>query len=260
MAPIKFENNIKEKLDERRLQPSANAWTKLSERLDENKKRSNKPFWWFGIAASIVGLTFVAFQFLKSDIEVDNTPKVVVTPEVIKQDDISTGSITVDKIASDNAENIEEVSEEIKLKKEETPNQIKKETPIIKPDLLKENTVIAKENDIPEEINESIEIVKTIPKNLTIEEQKIQDVVAQIKILKTKNTIVTNEAIDALLAEAQREIALEELYNHTTGVVDADLLLQDVETELDQSFRNKVLEALKASYSSVKTAVAQRND
>lgn len=259
MAPTKFENNIKEKLDKRTLKPSHDAWTKLSNRLDENNKRNNKPFWWFGIAASIA-LILVAFQFLNSDTDVNNTPKIVVTPEIIKQDDISTGSITTDKIATDNVKNTKNISEEIKLNTKQKPLHTKKETVIIKPDLIEETAVIAKENDIPKQTINNIEIVKTVSEDLTIEDQKIQDVVAQIKALKTKNTVVTDEAIDVLLAEAQREIAIGQLYNNATGVVDANLLLEDIEAELDQSFRDKVLKALKDSYSSVKTAIAQRND
>lgn len=261
MAPTKFENNIKEKLDKRTLPPSSDAWNKLTERLDKNSKRNNKPFWWLGIAASIAGLLLVVFQFFNNDVEVDNIPKVVVTPEIIKQDDISTDSITTDKIANDNVENIEDHSEELKLKEEsKKTNQVKKQAPIIKLESIKETTSIAEESDIIKQIDESIKPLKIISEDLTFEEQKIQDVVAQIKDLKTKNTVVTNETIDALLAQAQKEIALEQLYKNTTGVVDANLLLQDVEAELDQSFRNKVLETLKASYSSVKTAIAQRND
>jgi len=78
--------------------------------------------------------------------------------------------------------------------------------------------------------------------------------------LKDYNKEVTDEAIDALLLQAQKEITLKKLYNVSTRVVDADLLLQDVEADLDQSFRTKVFETLKASYNTVKTAVAQRNN
>ena len=35
MAPIKFEENLRDKLEERSLQPSANSWSKLSDRLDK---------------------------------------------------------------------------------------------------------------------------------------------------------------------------------------------------------------------------------
>jgi len=40
----------------------------------------------------------------------------------------------------------------------------------------------------------------------------------------------------------------------------ANALLESVEQELDQSFRSKVLEAIKTSYNSVKTAIATRNE
>ena len=83
---------------------------------------------------------------------------------------------------------------------------------------------------------------------------------AQVKNLKDKNQEVSDAAIDALLLQAQKEIRFEKLYNKTIGVVDANLLLEEVENDLDQSFRSKVFEAIKASYGTVKTAVAQRNN
>lgn len=253
MAPTKFEHNIKDKLDERTLSPSADAWDKLSERLNQNKKRHTKPLWWWGIAASTIGMLLVAFQFFNNDVETDTVPKIVITPEVVKQD-------KTNKIASDNVKNIEEVSEEIKLEESKKSNQIKNKTIIIQPNLIKENSVIAKENVTPKLKAKSLKLDKNTSKNLTFEAQKIQDVVTQIKNLKTNNTVVTDETIDALLAEAQKEIALKKLYNQTKGVVDANVLLQDVEAELDQSFRNKVFKALKENFVSLKTAVAQRND
>jgi len=79
--------------------------------------------------------------------------------------------------------------------------------------------------------------------------------------MKAKNIDVTDADIDVLLKEAQKEIIRNRIYNKTTSVVDANALFQDVEAELNQSsFRNKVFEALKSSYNSVKTAVAHRND
>lgn len=42
MAPIKFEDSIKEKLEKRRLEPSTEAWNRLSEKLVTNTERSSK--------------------------------------------------------------------------------------------------------------------------------------------------------------------------------------------------------------------------
>ena len=41
MAPIKFEEKIKDKLEQRHLKPSADAWDRLSEKLDAVKNRLN---------------------------------------------------------------------------------------------------------------------------------------------------------------------------------------------------------------------------
>jgi len=254
MAPIKFEENIKEKLEKRTIKPSANAWNKLSERLErQEEKRGNKAFWWLGIAASIVGVLLVGSQLFKNNALEEVIPKIVIRPVDVKQDETN-------KIATKKIENTIEISEEKKIKEDKSPNQIIKKKTIIKASLTQENLLVAQENTQQKLNQKSLKPKKEVSENLTFETQKIQDVVAQIKNLKDKNTVVTNETIDALLAEAQKEIALEKMYNESTGVVDANLLLQDVEIELDQSFRTKVFKALKESFITVKTAVAQRND
>jgi len=63
MAPIKFEEQLKDKLEKRSLQPSADSWAKLSERLDAQEKNSRSPwFWWMGIAAGVAIMIFLAIQ------------------------------------------------------------------------------------------------------------------------------------------------------------------------------------------------------
>ena len=104
------------------------------------------------------------------------------------------------------------------------------------------------------------EMYEELGLELSFEEQQIKDVVAKVEAMKNNNESVSEDDIDALLMQAQKEIRLNNLINETTGVVDANALLQDVEADLDQSFRSKVFEALKSSYNSVKTAVAQRNN
>ena len=67
MAPIKFEDNIREKLQERELSPSKEAWNKLSTRLqDQSVQRSRKPFW-YAIAASFVGILIVTSLLWKEN-------------------------------------------------------------------------------------------------------------------------------------------------------------------------------------------------
>ncbi|MCF7559082.1 hypothetical protein L3X39_00410 [Sabulilitoribacter multivorans] len=249
MAPLKYEEQLKEKLEKRRLEPSSDAWEKLSTRLDENETKNNKPYWWLGIAASIIGVLFVISQFLSHETSLEVTPKVV-TPDVIQQENP-----------------IKVVSEDLNTAESDMKEANKE---ILKPSksgtLLKTNTVeeskvaVVEESEILKD-HGAVITPKSLPKeSLTFEQQKINEVVAQVQALKNKSNVVTDADIDALLEQAQKEVRLHKLINETTGVVDADALLQDVEADLDQSFRSKVFEAVKSSYNSVKTAVAQRNN
>ena len=254
MAPINFENKIKDKLDERMLKPSTDAWGKLSNRLaNQDKKNNKKPYWWLGLAASIVGVLFVVSPFLNNDTKVNDAPKIVNTPEVIQQS-------KTNRVVFDNDEVIDNV-EDVQVKaKRETTQKVEAQKLV---NTKKEQELVASVNEltiVSKEKTNSVATAELPKKHMTFEKQKIQDVIAQVQNMQDKNIVITDADIEVLLQEAQKEIKRNRLYNETTGVVDANALLQDVEAELDQSFRSKVFEALKSSYNSVKTAVAQRND
>ena len=254
MAPIKFEENIKDKLDKRKLKPSPEAWNKLSARMDSSQeKRTSKNFWWLGLAASIVGILFVVTQFIFDKLDIINVPEIVDTPEIIKNEKGVEVVSQEDNVVEFNEKEVL-VNSQIKEKESfENKTEVNQLT-------FKENNVIAQNNLEPQIVEDDTALSSIVLKEITFEEQKIQDVVAQVQALTEDNKEVTNETIDALLFEAQREINLKQLINKKTGMVDADLLLQDVEAEVDQSFRSKVFEALRNSYNSVKTAVANRNE
>jgi hypothetical protein len=82
MAPINFKNDLKEKLEQRRFQPSANAWETLQSRLETNQvKKSNKTFWRLGIAASFVGILIVSSLFFNKNQSETIEPILVDTEE-----------------------------------------------------------------------------------------------------------------------------------------------------------------------------------
>tara|TARA_R110000868_G_scaffold48950_1_gene158299 strand:+ start:741 stop:1505 length:765 start_codon:yes stop_codon:yes gene_type:complete len=254
MAPIKFEDNIKDKLENRRLKPSADAWDKLSGRLDhQDKKKNNKPVWWLGIAASIIGVLLIVSQFTNKVETIE--PVIVDSPEKIENNAIeplvSTEEAQIQKELFDEKNQEKSGYKEV-LKGKMVINSMKTNRPKT---AIAINETKKEEKDIIH--NKSVEAIK---EELSFEEQKIKDVVAKVNALKEDHVAVTDDDIDALLLEAQKEIRLNKIINETTGVVDANALLQDVEADLDQSFRSKVFEAIKSSYNSVKTAVAQRNN
>jgi hypothetical protein len=235
MAPNKLEKYIKENLEERTLTPSPGAWDRLSNRLDakpHTKQRSLGVNAWLGIAACIVGVILLAIGFGNKDINLETNPVIVNNPQPI---------------------NVEKSTD---LKAIELD---KSKAPIIKePTNVDQIFEIALTN-IDEIEDTSAESISEMPNELTFEEQKIQEVVAEIQLLKESNSNVSDSEIDALLLKAQQEIHLNKLYNNK-DVVDAALLLQDVEAELDQSFRSKVFEAIKDGFGTVKSAIANRNN
>ncbi|MEC8831153.1 MAG: hypothetical protein VX772_02245, partial [Bacteroidota bacterium] len=59
----KLEKHIKEKLEERTIEPSANAWDKIASQVKEPIKRKGNTWFPYAIAASIVGVLFVSIFF-----------------------------------------------------------------------------------------------------------------------------------------------------------------------------------------------------
>jgi hypothetical protein len=110
-----------------------------------------------------------------------------------------------------------------------------------------------KQNDIKKEDNKAIT-------KLSFEDLKLLEVVAQVQALKKANNTVSDAEINVLLDQAQKDIALHNLYNESTKKVDANALLRDVETDLEQSFRERAFKAIKSGYNYVKTTVTERNN
>ncbi len=251
MAPVKFDKNVKEQLEKRTIQPSSDAWGKLSKRLDAEEQTEKKAsYWWLGIAASIIGIVLVATQFFNNNTK-EIIPQVVDNPSKVEEIKIIKEPI---KVVSE-TQKIVSIKKEDKVEVSNTPAKLKEEI-----DLEEKTIEIATNKSNLEDskiIHESTEVLE---EKLSFEEQKIQDIVMQVHNLKEQNKEVSDTEIEALLQQAQQEIAFKKLYNESTGLVDANALLQDVEEELDKSFRTRVFEALKKSYGTVKTAVAQRND
>jgi len=89
---------------------------------------------------------------------------------------------------------------------------------------------------------------------------KVDAVVAEVRQMEELNNTVTAAEIDDLLSKAQRDIATNRILVSSNKKIDPSVLLQDVETEMERSFRDKVFEALGDGYNKVRTAVVERNN
>ncbi len=261
MAPYKLEDNIREKLEARELKPSADAWKKLEAKLDAEQPKK-KTLLWFYVAAS-----FVSFIILASIFYNQNSPEVnnQIVNETIeknnaeKQPEILSNNSESEEIASE--ENISEKVEVLKSKSGGKEQQnLNTHTPFHQKkseiDKKVENTdAIAKVTKVEAEQPLKTTVHKEEEKLFN---QKIEEVVASVKKLQENNTEVNTTDVEALLNKARREIETQRIINNPK--VDATALLEDVEWELEKSFRDKVFDALGEGFNKVRTAVTERND
>jgi len=258
MEPIKFEDHIREQLQEREIQPSKDAWKKLN--LQSNKSvLPLKRKYGYAIAASIVGLLIVSsLLFVNQDFDQDKTTIVNENKTQIKEPKEEIIPVSkIEKVV---------VAEEKETKTKISENQIKDKT--TKPKIVKntiiattDNKIIASENSQEPSIIASVETTnKTIksPEELLID-LKINEVVAEINLLQKENNSVTVDEIEELLIKAQSEIHSKNLFVNNSKKVDATALLETVETELETSFREKVFDALGERFKKVRTAVLERD-
>ncbi len=259
MAPIKFEEHIKDKLEKRTIKPSNNAWEILSSRLERKEDKPKRKFvWWIGIAASLVGVFLVSTLFFNNENETTN-PTLVETP--VNEDVKEQVEESVDNVIVENHETSEEkISKKSEIKGFETVKQVveKQSTTALK---KQENPVVVNKefgNNITE--TNSIDKESLITTSSLVSDEKNQEIIALNEELEHVNNQVTDSEIESLLEKAQNDIALSREKKSSTKVVNANSLLEDVETDLDKSFRDRMLNTIISSYKTVKTAVAERND
>lgn len=262
MVPTNFEDNIKEKLEARKLEPSFDSWKKLEHKLAiENDKPNSNKIWKLGLAAAcIIGLAFVStFVF-----EFSENP--VFAPQIV---DIEKNE-TLENIQ--NVDDAESSKKEVLTQPKNTGVQV---SHIKEKKTLSETTLELKHNQINTKTGARQSTNEVVANNAkvdvdasknettlhsTLETQKVNDVVIKTQPLQNSNPTVTDAEIEALLKMAQKEIINQNSNNQSAKAVDANLLLQDIETELDISLRERVLKALTSGYKNVKTAVVERNN
>lgn len=263
MAPIKLEDHIREQFEEREITPSAVAWGKLETKLDKNQEKKRPLFMWYAIAASIVGILFISAQFFSSDNTKENQELVQTETEQILKEEKSTSEILKNETQLANKEIAPVIKNEVAPIKEDTTIDKVKNTktspkPIIKPQKNVIKTINNTRVAVQEKEGFSIQkISEDIHKDIAVN-TKVNEVVAAVEQIKLERNIVTPQEIDALLLNAQRELATQRLLNETK--IDATALLNDVEFELEKTFRDKVFDALGDSFSKIRTAVVERNN
>jgi hypothetical protein len=249
METDKFEKHIKSQFKDREIQPSENAWEKISSELNSNTSKKKPVYLWMGIAASVMVLIGIALFYFNGSDDVNEIQFEVVdtyNKEALEEKKSTESVPFLEKEPEAVVKNdVEKINSGVAKKQESIKN---KEIITVEDEI----EVASVERAVPEKKGDELEISDDIINT------KVAGIVAQLDVLEQYST-VTDAEVDSLLKMAQQEILREKIFK-TDKSVDALALLTEVEGELDQSFRDQIFNSLKASFIKVRTAVADRNN
>ena len=234
MEQDNFNKNIQEKFNFRTIEPSETAWNKLDAMLTlAEEKKQPKIFFWLSIAATFILFTGVGYVFFQQNEKTKLMP--------------STEEIVTSKTNSET----------------ETHKQSMKESSVSFENELANNATISTTS----KTKKSTTILPTQKENSKLE-------VYEMAVLKQEEVIAANE----IKKEGIKQEIKEPTYNYTTAEtllaevqgqkkpsnissfkstlrVNPKELLQAVESELDQTFKEKTITKLKQA----KSAFVNRN-
>ena len=225
MEPNKIDNQIREKLNAREIQPFAQAWDRLDAMLTvSEEKKPKKGYGWFFVAASTLlffGLGFFLFNSNETT-EINNSTPIVtsINEEIDTVETNKINEISVEKEQPVLVQNEVSFSKTQTNKKSEETDKLTKEE-----DLTKDNSSSIIHHPSPN----SYKYVS--PENLLAEVQTGEKVITSDKKISPK----------------------------TKMKVDVNSLLTNVEKELDENHRETTLDKLNRKFKDAKSVLANRN-
>lgn len=224
----KIENQIKEKLNDRTIQPSAPSWDQLDAMLHslekEKEKEKVKPNYnWLVVAASIVVLVGLGILYTNSPTPSAPTEASIQVASVLNPKNDSVTTTTVKTII------------------------VKKQSPPVVQNNVVATTKLLKETQTQElETNQKIVVQETVTNSSTTNpttykyispEELLNEIqTGQKAISPNRNTISKNKI-----------------------KINAASLLTGVEKELDSVYRETTLDKINRNFNKIKTVIANRN-
>lgn len=260
MAPLKFEENIRQKLEQRKIQPSAGAWERIDKDLDGQKPQKSKPKWlWLAVAASFVGILILDGTFFDTN-KPQNDPPIVNIPS--GDETLSEDNPKKEKLVQE--ETIPQSEIEDRPFGEKLPtSKSKRQTPTDDPKLAenseKNNPALTEAVKPNKDLSEDIVTFEDPTLKRSID-REINALLDTVDSLKQQNRQVSDADIDVLLAQAQQKLLAENAIVNRAENLSATALLQEAEGELDRSFRDRIFDALRKGYLKTRDALASRND
>ncbi len=227
MEQDNFNKNIQEKFNFRTIEPSETAWNKLDAMLTlAAEKKQPKRFFWLSIAASFLLFSAVGYVFFQQNQKGETTP--------------STEEIVTSKINS-----------ETETRKQNTEESSVSFENVLANNAIKFNVLETKKSTTIKTVqneNSKLEVYETaVLKQQEVTTYAIKNESAKQEIKEQTYNYTTPES---LLAEVQgQKIVNNTILFKSSLKVNANELLQAVESELDKTFKEKTITKLKQAKS-----------
>jgi|SRR5690606_735860 hypothetical protein len=231
MKSDKLEKQFREKLQNRTIEPSDKAWDRLDAMLSVAEKKK-KPIrkWWFVAASLLILFSVGKFLFKAEKFSPTIHNEVVIDKPIVETESENESIVTIETPIEITPKNIEEKA--VTTKKATVRNSAASEK------MTPNSTEVAFQEEIvnPTDKNNS---VKNIPTKKYISAQSLlTQVESEKKIIEQK--------IEPKKFESKIQI-------------DANTLLSETETEMDETFKTRALNEFLNQYQTIKTAVSNRN-
>ena len=224
MEQNKLETQFKEKLNSREIKPTEMAWDRLDAMLSvaENNKPKRK-FSWLYIAASLIGFLMISTVFFnqKGD-EIDIKKNTVVIESTSLKENSKTKIKTVKK----------------------------------QPNFSKTIIIPATKPLVQTQKNINYKVKNPTVNSIEIVEAEIQPNNKNLQI--EENKYVSHENIEGLLASIEKNSKSDR--NNSSIKINSTDLLNQVDGELEVSFRERALNTITKKYKEAKEAFANRNN
>ena len=222
MEPNKFETQIREKVSAHEIRPSDSSWERLDVMLsDKIESKSNRNFIWIPVAASL--LISIGLFFNTNGLRDFTKDKGV---RAVANSTNSTKNHTVEK------------STAIKVLPQEKRVAI---SSVNQSHLIKQTSVKMR-------IGKMNGSISQIQNRISSNEKEIES--------KTQNTLVESEKDNE---KGIRVSILKQVPVNEKIKVDANSLLSEVDRELEQTFREKVITKIGKNYQEIKVVLVTRN-
>lgn len=223
MEPNKLEQDFKNKLEQRTIEPSQMAWDRLDAMLSvtEEKKRPKKMTWMYMAASFLLFMAAGAFLLNGQQDNEDNDAEATVV-------------------------NVENTNKGNNTNSVQTP-AVKVVDELLMP--VKEEAGIAVNKNNSKQLHKAV---------------KQTSIHVMIERTAQNQAVAINEAHQTPVTETEELLAssldnTKTLKRKPSVKVDAGSLLSSVEGELDNNFRQDMLQKIVKNYNTVKTTVANRN-